>query len=202
MSKFTRRSIPALLAGLVGASTTTIASTRDADPVFVALDAYAQARADWNVAFDHHQALEREHREVAFYQPRVQVGYYTTIDDDDQWHDWPIYARTVKEIEKDTRDQDTYRRAVAELKADEIRHAAQFAALGLKAASEASDVAGERLYEAEVAVLETVPTTTAGALALVQFAKHTHEERGEGDDVIAPLSGLFVFLTQSAGRDA
>lgn len=59
MSKITRRNFPALAALFTGSLTTPLAAREQADPVFRALDAYAQARADYMIAVDHLEGMKR-----------------------------------------------------------------------------------------------------------------------------------------------
>jgi hypothetical protein len=170
VSQFTsRRSMLKALSffPFVGA-TAAMADPTEHDPVLAALDAYAQARADHELAYDECKRIDREHSEICHYRPRVKVGTNHTFGYDefpDTYED--VFAYSEAEIAR--YNSAKAGKLKAALDADRARSEVELERIGFNAAEEAYDTTADRLAGAESAVLTAVPTTEAGALALATF---------------------------------
>jgi hypothetical protein len=199
MHMLTRRSVPALLASLAAAASTSLQADPIADPIFAAIEAVTRAHADLKGACTRHSALQEALRPTAFYQPKVLVGYNTSMDGRDRGTVYPIHVGNEAEIRRWTHGPDreeAIAKLLGKLEADRLRNLDEHKALGLTDAEAEADAAVDRLADAETVVLTMVPTTRAGAVALANCAVAIMEERRDEADVIAAMRTLGAFMAR------
>jgi hypothetical protein len=168
-------------------------ATPASDPVLTALSAYEQALADFNVAARLYGALETKHPDVVFYKPRVKVSTRFSTYGDDAGVEYPTYVHNEAEIRQAADnlrwDDASLERCVARLEDDRIRHQTELDAIGLPLADRRAKDAAGLLSVAEAAVLNAMPTTDEGAIALAEFAA-----RAANDDFEHDFEGAFRSL--------
>jgi hypothetical protein len=166
------------------------------DPVLAALDRYAQARADYELAVDDFCRIEREHHAPVSYQPRVKIGQLTIFARDGNAEvREDVFAKSEAEIMRDSRRRppENIEMLKAELKADEARRAAELKRVGFYAAGNYVVETSKRLSAAESSVLQAVPATNAGAHELARFAANRADDDST-DDLGTAFRTLYAWL--------
>lgn len=169
-----------------------------ADPVLQALESYAQARANNNIAMEEYCRLEREHHGVVFYRPRVRLGTNIIYADEGRPEiREEVFAYSEAEIRYSFYGNDDARikELTEKLNADRERHQRDLERIGFPRADREHNERCAELCEAEKTVLAAVPTTSQGAIELARFgANLAGENLTDSDDLAAAFRTLTDWL--------
>lgn len=226
MTKITRRTIPAVLASTAGLAAGFVAAAKaetSIDPVYAALDAWAEAdlvyaklskrQAEAEAQYfaqrqklvppTHEGAELRTHEAVDALVNRssMKVDIRACLHKVMTRHDEPDADR-FRPTEEDlaaAREFDALReRLHAEVSAFEAADEAIRERTGERTADEAMRRAMTLRIERADAALSTIPTTMAGAAALARFAIRETEECGNDEPALLALASLVSFLSRTA----
>jgi hypothetical protein len=230
MSKFTRRSIPALLASSTGLAAGFIAAAKadsGLDPIYEKIrlvaeadEVYKRCAAAYNDAEQRCWAAEAkltkpEHDGVTLRSPEAVDGYLNRLFlrpairramakklSESASPALLDLAAKFESREKDLgemREHDALReRLHAEVAAYEAAVEKVSLATGYEAATEAQRRALQIRDELAEAVLATMPTTLAGAAALVEFAQREVDVIGDDEPATKALATLASFFSRLA----
>jgi hypothetical protein len=188
----------ALSANMLAGVPATAGNVAQFEPVLAALDRYTQAHADYQLAVDEFCRIEREHHATVSYQPRVKIGEWVFLarDGNPEMRE-DVFAKSEAEITRDScgRSPEKIEFLKAELKADEVRRAAELQRVGFATAGHRVVEASKRLCEAESAVFHAAHESNEGARELARFAANRSDDDST-DDLGTAFRGLYVWLVR------
>ena len=224
MSNITRRSAPGLIAALAGTFSTGLVAGPSIDPIHTAIAAAQDALKEHDRCF-----YLADETEEAFFQQRGKLPHVTyagltfhTRAEVDEHFDAPIKRQALvsrlREIlvaqglpvapsNPDEHDMpaewETYRARVhRDLTAYQRAHDDLKQTTGMTKANHDLAIASEAMCNAESKVFATIPTTPAGAAALVRFAANFYQEDAAedvtADNYYVAFQSLAAFLSRSA----